>query len=137
MRAWVVRAGQHGEREAFNLANGIASVGWHETGDLTGCPTREDIRKTVELAFPGETVAKRANTTGQLRALRSEMQVGDLVVLPSKATPTLAIGRITGDYQYGMIRTLTSSMLDLSSGSCPTYRARPSFRTFCIPSGER
>ena len=41
-----------------------------------------------------------SNFAAQLWALRGRMAVGDYVVLPLKATSQVAIGRITGEYEY-------------------------------------
>ena len=35
MAVWLVRAGQHGEREEATLEKGLAIIGWEELPDLT------------------------------------------------------------------------------------------------------
>ncbi|WP_161500861.1 CBS domain-containing protein [Embleya scabrispora] len=99
MRAWVVRAGREGEREQAALDEGLLLVGWTELGDLTSAESREDVRSRVVEGYPEEGAAVVANWTGQLYRFRWEIQIGDLVVLPLRSLQ-LAIGRVTGDYQY-------------------------------------
>ena len=38
--AWVVRAGQRGENEHWNIEHGRVSVGWPEAGDLSPATSR-------------------------------------------------------------------------------------------------
>src|SRR5690606_22545658 len=40
------------------------------------------------------------NFAAQLWALRGRIEAGDFVVMPLKNSPVLAVGRVTGDYQY-------------------------------------
>ncbi len=68
MSAWVVRAGQRGENEHWNIEHGCVSVGWPEIGDLSPATSREDVRRRVEDAYPGDGPARWANFTGQLWA---------------------------------------------------------------------
>jgi restriction system protein len=98
--AWVVRAGKYGERAQWVLANGRAGTGWQEVPDLTACDSRAAVAVVVAAAFPDLTVVQQANYTGQLWALRGRIHVGDLMVLPVRATKEIAIGRVIGGYEY-------------------------------------
>lgn len=100
-RAWLIRAGKRGERDDFALTNGLAGGGFKEVGDLTTATTRAEIRQLVRTAYPDASDGKINNFTAQLFALRTRIQIGDLVVLPLKTTKQLAIGRVTGEYRYG------------------------------------
>ena len=99
--AWLVRAGRTGEWDNFALDNDVAVVGFYEVGDLSRATTREQVAEMVRAAMPPTDQEGRLNNfTGQLWALRSRIQVGDLVVLPLKTTSQIAIGRVTGGYTY-------------------------------------
>jgi restriction system protein len=50
--------------------------------------------------FKGASAGKLANFTGQLWALRGRITVGDLLVMPLKTTKQIALGRVTGHYEY-------------------------------------
>lgn len=98
--AWVIRAGRYGERDEWALTNGFSGGGWHEVPDLAACTKREDVAKTVEVTWPGASEGKRNNFTGQLWALRSRIQPGDLLAMPVKTTKQIALGRVTAGYEY-------------------------------------
>jgi restriction system protein len=100
VQAWVIRAGRSGEREEWALASGYAGGGFREVDDLTSAATKEAVAEAVAAAHPAKSKAFKANFTGQLWALRERAVVGDLVVLPLKTTGALAIGHLTGGYQY-------------------------------------
>lgn len=100
MRAWLVRAGRAGEREQWALSEGCTGGGFRGVPDLSTADDRAEVLAEI-LRGLGPVPANRArNFTAQLWALRGRMAVADLVVMPLKATPHLAIGRITGDYRY-------------------------------------
>ncbi|MFD0208827.1 CBS domain-containing protein [Streptomyces hirsutus] len=101
MRAWVVRAGENGERERAALEEGVLVVGWDRLamGDLADAVTRDDIKAAVAAAYPDEGPYTIGNWTGQLHRFVHEIQPGDLVVLPLKSL-RVAVGRVTGAYEY-------------------------------------
>ncbi|GAV40238.1 CBS domain-containing protein [Streptomyces acidiscabies] len=99
MRAWVVRAGENGERERTALDAGLLIVGWHELGDLSSTVTREDVKSAVAAAYPDEGSYTIGNWTGQLHRFVHEIRPGDLVVLPLRSL-LVAVGRVTGSYEY-------------------------------------
>lgn len=99
-RAWVIRAGRYGEREDWALENGFSGGGWQEVPDLTPYETREEIAELVARMYP-DSPKVHPNYTGQLYALRSRVQPGDLLALPLKnGGGTIAVGRVTGGYRY-------------------------------------
>lgn len=98
--AWVIRSGSHGERDAWALESSCSGGGWAEVEDLTGCSTRDDVAHATAKAYAGAADAKLANFTGQLWALRGRIEPGDLMVMPMKTTKQIALGRVTGSYEY-------------------------------------
>ncbi|MBZ6132071.1 MULTISPECIES: CBS domain-containing protein [Streptomyces] len=101
MRAWVVRAGENGERERSALEEGVLVVGWDRLamGDLTDSATRDEVRAAVAAAYPDEGPYTIGNWTGQLYRFVREIQPGDLVVLPLKSS-RVAVGRVVGAHEY-------------------------------------
>src|SRR5579875_2632676 len=95
--AWVVRAGRNGERDSWALLNNCTGGGWQEVPDLGPYDSRAAIADLVAATYPQPSWA---NYTGQLWALRGRMQPGDLMVMPLKAQQQIAIGRVTGPYEY-------------------------------------
>lgn len=101
MKAWVVRAGQQGQSERWNLDNAVASIGWGHMGDLSAYSTREAVADVVAQAEPDASAAVRGAITGQLWAFSHSIHPGDIVVLPLKTQRgMLAIGRCTGPYRF-------------------------------------
>jgi restriction system protein len=97
--AWVIRPGRYGERDSWALKHGCSGGGWAEVPDLTDATTRDQVAQIVIDTYPGSD-ALIANYTGQLWALRGRVQPGDLLVMPMKTTKQIAIGRVTGGYEY-------------------------------------
>lgn len=99
MRAWTVRGGQFGEREQQALTEGLTIAGWEETGDLGGCTSVGEIGDLLTAAYPAASRGTIDNWKHQLWRFLS-MEIGDLVVMPRKYQPVVAVGRLTGGYQY-------------------------------------
>lgn len=98
--AWVVRAGRDGEQERANLDAGTATIGW-AIGDLSGTSSREDVRSIMDAAYPEDSLGRLANLTGQVWAFRSQIESGDVVIMPSKLRPGyLYLGKSVGEYRY-------------------------------------
>ncbi|MCX5529782.1 CBS domain-containing protein [Streptomyces sp. NBC_00006] len=99
MRAWVVRAGRRGEREADALGQGLAIAGWQGVPDLSLCAGRGDVRRLVQRAYPDENNYTLRNWSGQLFRFWHEIVADDLMVLP-RTNGQYAIGRVVGGYEY-------------------------------------
>jgi restriction system protein len=97
--AWVIRSGRYGERDSWALDHGYSGGGWAELPDLTNATTREQVAQIVADTYSGPD-GLIANYTGQVWALRGRIQPGDLLVMPRKTTKQIALGRVTGGYEY-------------------------------------
>jgi restriction system protein len=100
MNAWLVRAGSNGERDEYNLTHNVVGGGFKDVGDLSQCTDRDQMLQMLDAAYPGSPKQRISNYRGQLWALTNRMEDGDLVVLPLKTTSQLAIGKVTGPYEY-------------------------------------
>ncbi|MEV4490689.1 hypothetical protein AB0K04_11305 [Micromonospora coxensis] len=99
-QAWIVRAGRDDTYEDLALNKELVAVGWSATGDLTEATTLAAIRQRVREAYP-EVAHKSADSYAiQLLAFRSRMSSGDIVLLLRRNSPDVAVGRITGPYDY-------------------------------------
>ncbi|HWE90131.1 MAG TPA: restriction endonuclease [Pseudonocardiaceae bacterium] len=105
MHAWLVRAGKAGERERWAIDRGCTGAGFGEIRDLSDLTDRAGVLAAVAGDVPDAQRGAVRNFAAQLWALRDRMSVGDLVVMPLKNSPYLAIGRVTGDYQYASDET--------------------------------
>jgi restriction system protein len=100
MKAWMVRGGRLGEAEALALEKGLACIGFVEAPDLRTAKTKEEMRQLIAATWPEASEAKLSNFTGQLFSFAQRIEKGDLVAMPLKNQPQIALGIITGDYEY-------------------------------------
>jgi restriction system protein len=100
MALWLVRAGKYGEREDFALRNKVAVAGWDELSDLSSIKTRPELRALLKSTYPDQKEKIIRNWEGQLWRFRHEFKKGDLIAIPLKHRPVIAIGEISGDYHF-------------------------------------
>jgi len=100
MTVWMVRAGAHGEREDFALEKSLVVIGWNEVPDISRMQSREELKELLQQVYPDGKRGTIASWVGQLWAFLTRIEVGDLVALPLKARSAIAVGRVTGPYQY-------------------------------------
>ena len=102
MAVWVIRGGNEGEyHEERDFEAGCAAIGWGDMGDLTALITKEAVHSRMRQVWPCWTQTQVANMGGQLWSFKDRIQVGDLVVRRLKKKPALiAVGEVTGEYQY-------------------------------------
>lgn len=100
MAVWVVRAGSLGEMEDLALEQGLVVIGWKEVPDLSTFKSREELTSVCRDVYPDAKPASLSISVGQCWAFRERIRVGDLVALPLKRHAAVAIGRVTGPYNY-------------------------------------
>ena len=100
MAVWLVRAGRRGEQEQAALDNSLVTIGWNVLPDLSGITTREALADVYRQHSPDASPKKVSHHVGQLWTFRERMKEGDLAVLPLHIQSAIAIGKITGQYQY-------------------------------------
>jgi len=99
-KAWIVRSGRMGERESWAIENGVAGGGFLEVGSLENCDSREDVRLRIASSLPNSKPRKVTNFASQLWALKSRIQMNDIIVMPLKSSKAIAIGKCSGPYLY-------------------------------------
>ena len=100
MTVWVIRGGRYGEREEEALENNVLTVGFGYAENLDGAQTREDVAKEIQGFNPAATPSQIAAWTRQIWSFKTRIENGDLVVMPRKGQPYIAIGAIAGDYIF-------------------------------------
>jgi restriction system protein len=96
---WTVKGGAKGEAEDTCLTASVIGKGG-KVSDLSRVTSRNEITAIWSREYPEMTASQTANHVGQLWSLVKKMQEGELVVLPLKTTGTIAVGRVTGRYEY-------------------------------------
>ena len=99
-KIYLARAGRNGEDEDRALEHSVAIVGFQEIPSLVGVNDYNDVHEIVSKALPHAKPRTVGNFAGQLWAFAVAIKQDDLVVLPRKQTSQIAIGRVTGPYEY-------------------------------------
>lgn len=102
-KVYLVRAGKSGEDEDFVLEHSTLMIGFTDVPSLASASDYESVFKIVDTAMPGAKPRAVGNRASQLWAFRVAMKEGDLVVMPTKSTAQIAIGRVSGPYAYATI----------------------------------
>ena len=97
MTLWLVRGGKHGEYESLALERKLAIIEWN-LPDLSGLTDRQELRRLLEENYPETPPKSLSNWESQLWPFVSVMQKGDLVAMPLKGRPAVAVGRVSGPY---------------------------------------
>src|SRR5437773_380832 len=99
MTVWTAKGGAKGEAEERCLTDGLVGKGG-KVGSLEGVKSRDEIKRLWGEAYPEMSTQQVVNHAAQLWSLVHRVQQDELVVLPLKTTGTIAVGRISGPYQY-------------------------------------
>lgn len=100
MALWMVRAGSSGEREKFAIDKNCVVIGWDRIPDMGPLSDKDAMTEAYKSSHPAEKLGTIANAVGQLRSFAHRIQKGDLVVLPLKTRAALAVGTVTGPYEF-------------------------------------
>ena len=108
MSFFVVRAMENGEHEEIDLEKGIVQVGWQVPYDLANVQDKVKMKNIVEESYYGKNSISSwkpdkgqiSYVASQLYALVNKINIGDFAVLPLKKVRNIAIGRVTGPYEF-------------------------------------
>lgn len=101
MSLWFVRTGKFGEHEQRFLSDNRIYLTWGGLDvNLAKLGDRKDVVDTLLEVSPNKAPARARNHAGQVWAFAKRMQLGDWVVIPSKAKPAIHVAEITGEYKY-------------------------------------
>ncbi|MCL9638316.1 restriction endonuclease [Bacillus zanthoxyli] len=97
---WLVRAGRYGDQEQAALDNNIVTIGWNELGNISTYKNKEEFFAFFEKVYPNEKPKAIINKANQVWRFKNEIEIGDLVVLPLKQEPSIAVGEVMSDYEF-------------------------------------
>src|ERR1017187_5431455 len=98
---WGIHGGRHGVADSLFLQRNVIALGWGPMGDVSGlAPDRASFRTAAEKAFPDRSPAQISVSFSQIYRFVYELNVGDIVVYPSKIDRQIHIGEVTGKYQF-------------------------------------
>jgi len=99
-RLWVVHISNNKRLAARAQREGFMCIGWTRLGDLTPYDTPEKLKAAYEKAFPNKSAASVRSSYMQVYRFAHEMEIGEPVVYPIKASSDILIGRIAGHYEW-------------------------------------
>jgi restriction system protein len=99
MSLWMVRGDKYGQHQRLALDNGIV---YHASSvpDLSARTSREFVLELLRTTHPEGKEAQLRNWAAQLYAFAHRLEKGDLVAMPLRSTPQVAVGRVKGAYEY-------------------------------------
>ncbi|MCX7921453.1 MAG: restriction endonuclease [Clostridia bacterium] len=103
VKVWGIHAGALGEIDSKFLSKTTPciAIGWSEVGDLGKIPAdREKFKERLVKGYPETKKGAIPTSAGMLYRIVHEMQIGDIVIYPSKIDKLIHIGRVTGAYEY-------------------------------------
>ena len=93
--------GIHARDEDLFLRSNKIAIGWKKMGNLLNIPdNREDFKSRFIQMFPEAKKGSVPTSVGMLHRFCHEVQIGDLIVFPSKSDRMVNIGEVTGEYTY-------------------------------------
>ncbi len=100
MTVWVVRAG--GELKYLPLfeSQDVVGIGWSELARSPVGMSRQDLAMVLRATYPDASPNTIANNTGQVWNFVNTIALGDLVVVPLKASRSFRIGRVVGPAEH-------------------------------------
>jgi len=113
MSIWVVRGGKFGEYENrfINESKVYLTRDGFKT-DLNKIPEQNELRTVLDDFYPTLPSSKLASWSDQIWSFAHDLQQKDWIIVPSKLSPVIHVGEITGGYSYD------------KNGSDPYYHSR-------------
>lgn len=98
---WVLRAGRQGEREKKALESNLGIPGMDYGPEVNKQNTLDSIKAAMVREHPDLKAQTSTSYASQLNRFKNQMQVGDLVLMPSKLHKgRVYFGYVSGDYEY-------------------------------------
>ncbi|VIO74714.1 Mrr restriction system protein [Bradyrhizobium ivorense] len=98
---WGIHGGKTGDAESLFFKHDCVALGWASVGDLSKLkPDREAFKEVIAATYPEKKPGSVPVNAGQLFRFVHEVELGDLVVYPSKADRKIYVGKIAGGYLY-------------------------------------
>lgn len=98
---WGIHAGRTGDADTLFHEHDVVALGWEDIGNLSNLgANREAFKARYAEVYPDASPGAIPVSAGQLFRFVHEMQVGDLVIYPSKRDRQVHIGEVTDDYTY-------------------------------------
>ena len=118
MSIWVIRGGKFGEYENrfINESKVYLTRDGFKT-DLNKIPEQNELRTVLDDFYPTLPSSKLASWSDQIWSFAHDVQQKDWIIVPSKLSPVIHVGEITGGYNYEKNGSDLTITLEKSNGS--------------------
>lgn len=96
-KVWVVRGGNYNELASQIKVKSAVAIGWRQLGDVSHLSNRALVKQALEEVEPG---AATPDAVGQIYRFAHEIEPGDYILTPEKATRMIHICRCSGGYRH-------------------------------------
>jgi restriction system protein len=93
---WVVRGGEHLKFLPWFETEDVVGIGWSELPVSPVGMSRQELAGVLRATYPDASPNTIANNTGQIWNFVNTIALGDLVVVPLKASRSFRVGRVVG-----------------------------------------
>ena len=100
MTVWVVRAGEELKYQPLFESEDVVGIGWSELPRPPVGMSRQELAGMLRATCPDASPNTIANNTGQVWNFVNTIALGDLVVVPLKASRSFRIGRVVGPAEH-------------------------------------
>jgi hypothetical protein len=100
MTVWVVRAGEDLKFLPWFESGDVVGIGWSELPRSPVGMSRQELAGVLQATYPDASPNTIANNTGQIWNFVNTIALGDLVVVPLKASRSFRIGRVVGPAEH-------------------------------------
>ncbi|MBN1697337.1 MAG: hypothetical protein JW881_07470 [Spirochaetales bacterium] len=98
---WGIHAGRYGEADQLFLKKNYIALGWKAMNDLSRIENNRDaFKKTVAKTYPDEKRGAISVHAGLLYRFVHEMNIGDIIIYPSKMDRLVHLCEVKSDYKY-------------------------------------
>src|SRR5271165_2500917 len=100
MTVWVVRGGEELKYLPLFESEDVVGIGWSELPRSPVGMSRQELAGVLRATYPDASPHTIANNTGQVWNFVNTITLGDLVVVPLKASRSFRVGRVTGPAEH-------------------------------------
>jgi predicted Mrr-cat superfamily restriction endonuclease len=97
---WVVRGGEDLKFLPWFESEDVVGIGWSELRVSPVGLSRQELAGVLRAAYPDASPNTIANNTGQVWNFVNTIALGDLVVVPLKASRSFRVGRVVGPAEH-------------------------------------
>ena len=100
MTVWVVRGGEDLKYLPWFESEDVVGIGWSELPRSPIGMSRQELAGVLRATYPDASPHTIANNTGQVWNFVNTIALGDLVVVPLKASRSFRVGRVVGPAEH-------------------------------------